>query len=118
MSNCDDLMHNPFYTHPCSEVKEDHARHIILHQYVGCIKISNTWAIPTNDSEVTVRVPAVVDILVGCCLWNPEFGYLRVSAYDKFGQTVTLQRLERSDSAAPGKAVPMCTKFIITPEPA
>lgn len=110
----DSLFQEPFYTHPCSEVTEDHSRNIILHQYVGCIKIPNQWAIPLDSVAVRLEVPAVVDLLVGSNLWHPEYGYFLITAYDKQGQKVQLQRTSDLDNAAPGTVVPGCTKFIIT----
>jgi len=114
MTDCSDLMQNPFYTHPCSEVTEDHARHMILHQYTTCLKVVNVWAVPNNDVAVWLTVPAIVDFLVGSCLWNPEYGYFRVTAFDKQAQKVQVQRVDIVATAAPGTQVPACTKFIVT----
>lgn len=109
------LLQEPFYTHPCSEVTEDHARHLIVHQYVACLKIVNEWAVPLNSVAVWVELPAVVDILTDCCLWNPQFGYFIVSAFDKQAQRVQVQRKDVIGTAAPGVRIPSCTKFIVTP---
>lgn len=109
------LFAEPFYTHPCEELTEDHAKHVILHQYVGCVKIPSTWVVPANNSAVRLALPAVVDVLIGCCLWNPYYGYFLVTSFDKQGQTVTLERKPTTTTAAPGTTVPMCTKFIFTP---
>lgn len=116
MSN-EEMFNYPFYAHPCSEVKEDHARHVIVHQYVGCIKISNQWAVPSNESAVWVTVPALVEVMIGSCLWNPEYGYFRVAAFDSNANKIQLQRLDRSDTTLPGRVIPFCTKFIFVAEP-
>lgn len=105
----------PFYTHPCDELIEDHAKHVLLHQYVGCIRIPSQWAVPNNNSVIRLELPAIVDILVGCCLWNPDYGYFLVTAFDKQGQTVTIERKPGPTTAQPGTVIPSCTKFIFTP---
>lgn len=106
----------PFYTHPCSELTQDHARNITLNQFVACIRVSNVWAVPLNDTATWLSVPAIVDFLPGCCIWNPEFGYFTVSAFDKQAQKIQVQRKDVPTTAAPGTPVPGCTKFIITPD--
>jgi hypothetical protein len=105
-----------FYSNPCTEVTQDHARHVTLNQYVACIRISNNWVVPLNDTATWLHVPAVVDFLVGCCIWNPEFGYFSVTAFDKNVQKIQIQRKDVETTAAPGTPVPGCTKFIITPD--
>lgn len=104
---------HPFYTHPCDSLVEDHSRHTIVHQYVGCIKIPSEWVVPANNSAVRVSVPAVVDLVIGSCLWNPDFGYFLITSFDKQGQSVTLER--KSNSSIAGTVVPSCTKFIFAP---
>lgn len=106
---------DPYYTHPCEEVTEDHARHVLLHQYVGCVKIPNEWAVPSGTTSARLDLPAVVDLVVGSCLWNPDYGYFLITSFDKKGQTVTVQRKETPTTAGPGTVVPSCTKFIFTP---
>lgn len=104
---------NPLFTHPCSEVTEDHARHVILHQYTGCIVVENTWAIPLNSTQVRLSIPAVIDMMVGCCIWNPAYGYFRVVAFDKLAQRIDVVRKQHQQTRDPGVTVPGCTKFII-----
>lgn len=104
----------PFFTHPCAEQLEDNARHILLHQYVACIKIPNTWAIPTDSTGVILNVPALVDILIGCSIWNPNYGYFLVMSYDKQGQKIVVMNKVLNVNVTPGTVVPSCTKFIIT----
>lgn len=115
-NNCDNPgLLGPFYTNPCSEVTEDHARHIIVHQYVACFKITNEWAIPLPDQLIWVEVPAMVDMLTGSCIWNPDYGYFVVVAFDKVAQKVRLQRKDGDTTAPAGTIIPSCTKFISTP---
>ncbi len=104
---------NPYYTHPCDSLTEDHARHVVVHQYVACVRIPSEWSVPSNNSAVRVSLPAVVDVLIGSRLWNPQFGYFLITSFDKQGQTVTLQR--QANSSVAGTVVPSCTKFIFTP---
>ncbi len=113
----DGLYANPYYTHPCSEVKEDHARHVIVHQYVGCVRIPNEWVVPTNDSVTWLQLSAVVDVLVGSCLWHPDYGYFRITAFDARVQKIQLQRVDVEGTSPAGTTIPMCTKFIFAPEP-
>lgn len=109
------LFSEPFYTHPCYEVTSDHARHMILHQYVACVKIANQWVVPANNVGAWLDLPAVVDVLIGSCIWNPQFGYFLVTAFDKAGQRIMIERKNVASTAEPGTNVPMCTKFIFTP---
>lgn len=104
----------PFYSHPC-DIQEDHARHIVVHQYVACIRVPNVWAVP--ESSVWLEVPALVDALVGSCIWNPDYGYFLITAYDKEAQKILVERLNVSGTALPGVVIPLCTKFIFTARP-
>lgn len=110
----DDLAQYPFYTHPCDEVLADHARHVIVHQYVACLKIASEWVVPTNEDMSWLDIPAVVDVLIGSCLWNPTYGFFRVVAFDKTAQRIAIQT--KTSLAAEGTVVPACTKFILTPD--
>lgn len=110
------LMAEPFYTNPCSEVMEDHARHVIVHQYVACVRVSNQWAVPSDGESVWLDIPALVDIQVGSCLWNATFGYFRVVSFDKEANRAAVQRNTNSFNAAPGTNVPSCTKFVLAPD--
>lgn len=107
------LTQEPFFTHRCHEVCEDHSTHLVVHQYVGCVKISNAWAVPTGSSQATLKVPALVDILVGSYLWNPDYGSFIVVSFDKQGLSVKVQK-DVNNSIASGTGIPACTKFLIT----
>jgi len=109
------LMQHGFYTNPCGELTQDHARHVIVHQYVGCIKIANSWVIPVGEESASLDVPALVDVLVGSCLWNPEFGTFRIIHYDAGLQKIKVQTTE--DSGEPGTLVVSCTSFIFVQDP-
>lgn len=100
----------PFYTVPESEVTEDHARHIILHQYTSCVRVTNQWAVPLDSALVWLDVPAIVDALVGSVMWNPTYGYFKVTAFDKQAQRIQVQR--KAQSAAPGTVVAADSRFI------
>lgn len=112
-----DEFQEPFYVHRCPDLQEDNARHIILHQYVACLRISNEWAVPTDPESTWLDIPAVVDVLPGVCLFNPAYGYFRIASFDKQAQKVLVQRVPSTLTASPGTVVPGCTKFILTPEP-
>lgn len=110
------IMNYPVYTHPCDEVLQDHARHLVVHQYVGCIKIPNAWAVPNVDEILWLDTPALVDVLTGSCLWNPDFGYFKIVSFDREGQKIGVQRKIVEGTALAGVAIPSCTKFIFTPD--
>lgn len=112
---CDEILQQPHYTHPCSEVLQDHARHVILHQYVACLKISNLWVVPSGTDTTWLDLPAVVDVLPGSCLWNPDYGYFRIVSFDKPGQRVLVQRTSRTTAVA-GTVIQSCTRFILAPD--
>ena len=101
------LLMQPFYTHPCDSVLEDHSRHVIVHQYVACIKVPEAWAVPSG--MVWLSTPALVDVLVGSCLWHPDYGSFRVVAFDKGAQRI---RVQPKSDAVVGTQIPSCSKFI------
>jgi hypothetical protein len=79
------------------------------------VRIPNQWAVPANNSGIKLQLPAVVDLVVGSCLWNPDFGYFLITSFDKQGQIVTIERKSTATTAQPGTLVPSCTKFIFAP---
>jgi hypothetical protein len=101
-----------YYTNACDEVLADHARHLIVHQYVACVKVKNEWAVPQSDELLWLDLPALVDVLIGSCLWNPDYGFFKITAYDRQAHKVQVQRKDVAGTASAGTVIPMCTKFI------
>lgn len=116
---CDDtvtsLFNEPFYLNSC--IQQDHSSHVFLHQYIACLRISTEWIVPNDESEVWVEVPALVDVLIGSALWNPDYGYFLITAFDKKAQKLKLERYDTDFTADAGTTIPSCTKFIVVVPP-
>ena len=106
----------PFYA--SSEIQEDHGMNAAYTQYAGCIRIPGSWSVPNNNFDSAwLAVPGLVDALIGCCLWNPTYGYFTITYFDQQLQRIKIRRVDVVGTAAVGAVIPECTKFVITALP-
>lgn len=103
----------PYYTDTCLQECQSHCKKTFICQYSPVVRIQNSWAVPNEVDLITLKVPALVDILIGAILWNPTYGSYVIISYDQEGQSVKIQK--GADNTTPlGTVIPSCTKFLLT----
>lgn len=108
----------PHYSQPCGDCAEDHNTVVCVHRYSAAVKVMNSWVIPAANQLSTLQVPALADIVPGCALWHPFYGFFRVVSFDSEAQVVKVERVySGNDAAAAGTAVPSCTSLVVTVDP-
>lgn len=112
------LLMAPHYSQPCGSCPEDHDKVVVAHRYSAAVKVANAWVIPAENQLSTLYVPALVDIVPGCALWHPTYGFFRVVSYDPEAQIVKVERAYSGDNAsAAGTPIPSCTSLVVTVDP-
>ena len=81
-------------------------------QYTPVLKIATSWAVPEFGQVITLRIPGLVDMMIGAVLSNPDYGDYEVVSFDPGNQSVKVQKMYYNDILA-GTTVMPCTKFIL-----
>lgn len=76
-----------------------------------------SFVVPACDGTVVVDAPGLTNVLIGSYVWNPNYGYFQVTAYDSSTGEVTLLNECFEGNAAPTTVVPAQTSFIFTDAP-
>lgn len=79
--------------------------------------ISNAWNIPSCSASAVLSVPGLETILIGSYLWNPTYGWFRVTAFDSVNFQVTVINECFDANAAAGTVVPAGTQFVFGAPP-
>ena len=106
----------PFYNcgSPC---QESHQQKITIQEFFVDVNIQDSWNIPACGSSATVVANSLKSIVVGSYLWNPDYGYFEVSAFNAgTGQVTLINHCDDGNSSA-GTNVPSCTNFTVTVPP-
>jgi hypothetical protein len=107
----------PYYA--CAPAcKEDNKQKIYITQYSTTVKVVSSWNVPACGEEATVSIPGLTSVVIGSYLWNEQFGYFEVTAFDSGLQQVTILNNCNDGNATPGTNVPACTLFVNTSPPA
>jgi hypothetical protein len=107
----------PFYA--CAPAcKEDNKQKIFITHYSTTVKVVSSWNVPACGGSATVSVPGLTSVVIGSYLWNEQFGYFEITAYDSGLQQVTIVNNCNEGNAAAGTNVPACTLFVNTSPPA
>src|ERR1051326_2981977 len=106
----------PFYNcaPPCPE---SHIQRITVQSFAADVKIADSWNVPVCDGSAVVNAVSLNAIVVGSYLWNPEFGYFQITAFNSGTGQVTLLNTCITGNAAAGTNVPACTEFLVTDPP-
>lgn len=109
----------PFYMNqPMSP--EDSTKYIFQGQYSYGITFPADWNTPLIGASAILKTPTVTsNIPIGAWLWNVQFGYFQIVAFDFENQllTITNSASTQDQVVVPGSAVPSCTTFLLTPTP-
>lgn len=97
---------------------EDHKETVLIQQFYTAVKIANAWNVPECGETAEISVPGVKNIVIGSYLWNEEFGYFEITAFNASTGKVTVINNCNENNAAAGTAVPSCSEFIISDPPA
>ncbi len=79
--------------------------------------VSNAWNIPACDASAVLSVPGLETILIGSYLWNPTYGWFRVTAFDSVNFQITVFNECFDANAAAGTVVPAGTQFVFGAPP-
>ena len=106
----------PFYE--CApSCAESHGKSITIQSFSADVKLIDTWNIPACGESATINSESLRAIVVGSYLWNPDFGYFEVTAFNSGTGQVTLTNHCTTGNAAAGTNVPSCTEFTVTVPP-
>lgn len=106
----------PYYS--CAPAcPEDHTQKIVINKFAADIKITSSWNVPVCGESAIVTVPGLTAIAIGSYIWNAEFGYFEVTAFNAGTQQITIANRCTDGNAAAGTNVPACTEFIVTDPP-
>jgi hypothetical protein len=79
--------------------------------------ISNAWNVPACSASAVLSVPGLETLLVGSYLWNPTYGWFRVTAFDSVNFQITVYNECFAANAAAGTVVPAGTQFVFGAPP-
>lgn len=96
---------------------ESHVQKITIQQFSADVKIADSWNIPGCGESAIVNGVSLRAIVVGSYLWNPEFGYFEVTAFNSGTGQMTILNHCNEGNAAPGTNVPACTEFTVVDPP-
>lgn len=101
----------PYYEDPCYQQNQCQGVEYVV-QYTPVLKIATSWAVPEFGQVITLRIPGLVDMMIGAVLSNPDYGDYEVVSFDPGNQSVKVQKMYYNDILA-GTTVMPCTKFIL-----
>jgi len=97
--------------------EENHTQNVIYNQLSAAISPANSWNIPDCAGSAILSVSGLQAMLVGAYIWNGEFGYYEVIAFNPSTQQITVQNNCTEGNAEVGTQVPACSEFIIVAPP-
>lgn len=106
----------PFYAQ-APGCQESHKRVVVQNTFTTGLVQSNIANMPAVGFTVTLIFPGLVKINIGSLLWNPNYGYLEVKAFDYATSTVIAENTDRPGNAAPGTLLPQCTLWQVVDNP-
>lgn len=80
--------------------------------------VQNSWNIPACGASAILSVPGLESVLIGSYLYNPSYGYFRISAFDSVNGQITIVNDCTTGNEDPGVVVPALTEFILSSPPA
>lgn len=101
----------PYYEDPCYQENQNQGIAVVV-QYTPILKVSNSWAVPEFDQILTLKIPGLVDMMIGAVLSSTDYGDYEVVSFDSQGQSIKVKKMYYNDVLA-GTTVPSCEKFIL-----
>lgn len=105
----------PFYGTP--PACEQQSSKVFIQNFVATIKVGSAWGVPESGGTGIIFVDGLVSILVGSYIYNKNYGYFEVTAFNQDNGQVTVLNHNTGGNQPPGFQVPPCTEFIITDPP-
>lgn len=96
---------------------ENHCQVLINQQFYTALKINNSWNVPDCEGSAQISVTGIKSVLIGSYLWNPNYGYFEIVAFDVDTQQITIQNNCNDGNAAVGTQVPSMTLFVVVDAP-
>jgi hypothetical protein len=81
------------------------------------LEIQNAWNVPACSASAVLSVVGLETVLVGSYLWNPSYGWFRVTAFDSVNFQITVINECFDDNATAGTVVPAGTQFVFGAPP-
>jgi hypothetical protein len=101
----------PYYNTMCAE---NHSQTILKNQYPEGIKVCNSFNMPACGASATLTARDVTNVIIGSYLWNPNVGYLLITAFDYTTKNITVENTCIDGNIAVGSTVPANTYFLGT----
>ena len=96
---------------------ESHCQKITIQSFTADVKIVDSWNIPACGQQAVLNAESLRAIVVGSYLWNPDYGYFEITAFNSGTGQVTVQNNCNTGNATAGTNVPSCTEFTVTVPP-
>ena len=107
----------PYYEQVSREVTQDHQSVFASLCYAAGIVVPESWVIPEDGSTTAVSLTNVTYIPVGAYLYNPQYGYFKISQWNPKTNAAGLTNESVTGTAPPGTSVPADSIFIVVAKP-
>lgn len=81
------------------------------------LEVSNSWNVPSCGNQAVLSVPGAYNVLIGSYIWNPTYGWFKITAFDSVNRQITVLNECLSANATPGTVVPSDTIFVFGAPP-
>jgi len=106
----------PYYNQ-AGAVQECHSQPYVQQILVAALSSGTDFIMPACGVETVVSFYGLTVLQIGSYLWNEDYGYLRVTAFNSLsGETKVINDC-LAPNAAPGTLIPRCTLFTPTAPP-
>lgn len=79
--------------------------------------VSNSWNVPACGSSAILAVDGLTSVLVGAYVFNPTYGYFRITGFNSLNGQITVINECIEGNATPGTTVSADTTFIFSGPP-
>lgn len=97
--------------------QECHCTTVVQQLYVTGLSLKASIVMPACDGEVVAAIAGIHSTIIGSYLWNPSYGYLKVTGFDYATEQITLTNECQTSNVAAGTTIPACTLFLVVDEP-
>lgn len=117
-AECQNLSGTPTPYYNCAPTcVESNLQRVTINQFSADLKVLNTWNVPNCGLTGSLTITGLKAINIGSYLWNAQFGYFEVTAFNAATSQVTVVNHCTDGNAAAGTNVPACTEFTVTDPP-
>jgi len=106
----------PYYQNT-PQCQENHCQQINNYVYNAGIKNDQAFNLPACGAGAVIYSDGLKTLAIGSYLWNPTYGYLKVTAFDYTTGQIVVVNLCNDGNAAVGTNIPACTPFLVTDTP-